>query len=217
MKVTYNNMLFQVISYRYIYKTIKLYLLFVVADTGPLGEGDHCCTCECREFDRSADFSVLFSEITTYLRTDIPDADVNKLKTFFHYFCHPIASRGQYIKPEIYCTATSTVDILDALFDNKYISPTNLHLLRCIVKTFGGQECKETLQQYTDKYPPCTCMHVTHNNYCKHIFFLNLLVFCVVCVILALCVLLSYYYTLTDILLILEFSCSNIIKLIVIS
>ena len=71
-------------------------------------------SCECREFDRSANFSVLFSEITTYLRTDIPDTDVNKLKTFLRYFCHP--SRGQYIKPEIYRTATSTMDILDALF-----------------------------------------------------------------------------------------------------
>ena len=90
--------------------------------------------------------------------SDLPDANVNKLKIFLRYFCHPLnPSKGQYVEPEIYRTATSTKDILDALFDDKYISPTNPHLLGRIIKKFGCQKCKETLQQYTEKYPSCTC------------------------------------------------------------
>jgi hypothetical protein len=88
------------------------------------------------------------------------DADMNELKEFLRYFCHPVdSSRGRYIKPEsIYQAATSTKDILDALFDNKYISPTNVDLLRCIVKKFGCQKCKGALQKYTMQYDPsCTC------------------------------------------------------------
>ena len=91
---------------------------------------------------------------------DLPDADVNKLKAFLRYFCHPLdPSKGRYVEPEIYRAATSTKDILDALFDDKYITATNLHLLRCIVKKFGGQKCKKTLQKYTKKYPTCTCRY----------------------------------------------------------
>ena len=80
------------------------------------------------------------------------DENINKLKTFLRYFC----LKGKRIKREIYQGATSK-DILDALFDNDYISPTNLHLLGRIVKKYGCQKCKETLQQYTEKYPSCTC------------------------------------------------------------
>ena len=131
--------------------------MFAVADIGPLREGDRCCTCEYRKYDRSADFSDLFSEIST---CDLPVADdiVRKVKIFLSSFIDPIdSSRGQYIKPSIYKAATSTKSILVALFKHGYISPTNPHMLRCIIERFGCQKCKRILQQYTEKYLPCTC------------------------------------------------------------
>ena len=139
------------------------WLCAAATDTGPLREGDFRCTC--REFNRSADFSDLFSELSICLGTHLPDADVNRLKRFLRYFCHPpdpdqeyrSPNKGRYVKPKVYQAATSTEDILDALFTKKYISATNYHLLRCIVRKFGCQKCKETLQNYTKDYPPCTC------------------------------------------------------------
>ena len=130
-------------------------LLFAVADTGPLREGDRCCTCEYRKYDRSADFSDLFSEIST---CDLPVADVREVKIFLNSFIDPIdSSGGQYIEPSIYETATSTNGVLVALFKHRYISPTNPHMLRCIIERFGCRKCKRILQQYTKKYLPCTC------------------------------------------------------------
>ena len=139
------------------------WLCAAATDTRPLREGDLRCTC--REFDRSADFSDLFSKTSTCLGTDLPDADVNRLKRFLRYFRHPpnpdpehrSPNKGRYVEREIYQAAASTEDILDALFINDYISATNFHLLRCIVRRFGCQKCKDTLQKYTEDYPLCTC------------------------------------------------------------
>ena len=122
-------------------------LLFAVDDTAPLREDDHCC--ECRESVRSGEFSDLFRKVSTYLRTDIRGKKVNKLQKFLRYFYH----KGQRIK---YRGATSK-DILDALFDDKYITPTNFHLLNRIVERFGGRKCKKRLIKYNKKHPTCTC------------------------------------------------------------
>ena len=104
--------------------------MFAVADTGPLREGDHWQW----QFARSAEFSVLFSEISTCLGLDIPDENVNELKRFLKYFVDPFdSSKGRYVKPEsIYRAAKSIENILDALFDNGYFSPTNPYLLGAI-------------------------------------------------------------------------------------
>lgn len=116
----------------------------------------------CREFERSADFSDLCGEVSTCkcLGTDLPS--MKRFLRFFNYPQDPDQTctnsdkcRYRRIEPEIYQGA-SAEEILGALYDNGYISATNILLLRRIVKRFSCPKCQETLQKYTEKYPPCT-------------------------------------------------------------
>ena len=77
--------------------------------------------------------------------------DVDELKEFLRYFCHPKSPRQLCVDPRSYEGATSTKDILKQLCP-QYINPAELFVLEGIVETFGSRQCKKLLRDFQDKF-----------------------------------------------------------------
>lgn len=72
--------------------------------------------------------------------------DVNELKDFLDYFCHPQALQQRCVDPEVYRGAKSTKDVLKCLCP-EYINPMKLFVLEGIVETFGSRGFSETTRK----------------------------------------------------------------------
>ena len=77
--------------------------------------------------------------------------DVDELKEFLYFFCHPESLRQQCINPVTFKEATSTKDVLKSLYP-KYINPVELFILEGIVETFDSNQCKRLINEYKESY-----------------------------------------------------------------
>ena len=96
----------------------------------------------------STAFANMYRAISTLLGRRV---DIDELKDFLWYLCHPQAPHQQCVDPRVYGGATSTKDVLKSLCPG-YINPMKVFVLEGIVETFGSRQCKKLLKDYTDKF-----------------------------------------------------------------
>lgn len=97
-------------------------------------EGHHLC----------AEFSKLLRTLGTLLDKC---TDVDDLKAFLFYYCHPLYPNKHYIEPHIYSDAKTVKQIVFCLFPH-YINYMEHYLLKEIVTEYGTHVCREHFNQY---------------------------------------------------------------------
>ena len=78
-------------------------------------------------------------------------ADVENLKDFLKFLCHP-HTHQRYIDSKLYEHCRTPREIIEALFPH-YIHYMHTDLLRIIVDMFGNEQSKTLLKQYEDNFP----------------------------------------------------------------
>ncbi len=80
------------------------------------------------------------------------EVDVETLKLFLHFF-RDVRTGQLYVERTIYQHCTSTAEVLDTLLQQRRFHAIQLHLLKKIVESFGGNESKHLLRKYEAKVP----------------------------------------------------------------
>ncbi len=104
---------------------------------------------EMQKFNLSGDFADMFSDIVPLLARAVT---ADTLKCYLRAYRHPTTNRP-YLDSSLYNECTSTKEVLHALQDHCYIHPTQVCLLRRIIRKYGCDECKRLLQEYEAKIP----------------------------------------------------------------
>ena len=100
------------------------------------------------ELDLCGQFSVMLTEVSKLLNES---ADVESLKDFLKFFCHPHTGQ-RYIDSKLYEHCKTPREIIEALFP-RYIHFMHTDFLRVIVNMFGNERSKTLLKQYEDIFP----------------------------------------------------------------
>ena len=109
------------------------------------------------ELDLPRQFSIMLSKVAKLLNES---ADVESLKLFLKFFCHPHTGQ-RYIDSKLYEHCKTPREIIEQLFP-RYIHFMHTDFLRVIVDTFGNEQSKTLLKQYEDNFPrkkPLKRMH----------------------------------------------------------
>ena len=109
------------------------------------------------ELDLPRQFSIMLSKVAKLLDES---ADVESLKLFLKFFCHPHTGH-RYIDSKLYEHCKTPREIIEQLFP-RYIHFMHTDFLRIIVDTFGNEQSKTLLKQYEDNFPqkkPLKRMH----------------------------------------------------------
>ena len=109
------------------------------------------------ELDLPRQFSIMLSKVAKLLDES---ADVESLKLFLKFFCHPHTGQ-RYIDSKLYEHCKTPREIIEQLFP-RYIHFMHTDFLRVIVDTFGNEQSKTLLKQYEDNFPqkkPLKRMH----------------------------------------------------------
>ena len=77
--------------------------------------------------------------------------NVDELKDFLYFFCHPESLCQQCVDPVVFDEATSTKDVLKRLYP-EHVNPIKLFILEGIVETFDSNVCKKLLSEYKESY-----------------------------------------------------------------
>ena len=94
------------------------------------------------EWKQATKFTVMFSKVAKLLDRS---ADVEELKKFLKFFCHPQTCQ-RYVDIKVYEHCTTPAEIIEALFP-RYIHYMHTEFLRQIVNEFGDKEAKALLKQ----------------------------------------------------------------------
>ena len=100
------------------------------------------------EWDPPTEFADVLTKIAKQLNMT---ADVENLKDFLEFLCHPHTGQ-RYISIKLYTQCATPRDIIKALFP-QYINFMHTHLLRQIVRKFGNEQSMTLLKQYEDNFP----------------------------------------------------------------
>ena len=100
------------------------------------------------EWDPPTEFADALTKIAKQLNKT---ADVEDLKDFLEFLCHPLTGQ-RYINIKLYSHCVTPRDIIKALFP-QYINFMNTHLLKRIVKKFGNEQSITLLRHYEDNFP----------------------------------------------------------------
>ena len=100
------------------------------------------------EWDPPTEFADVLTKIARMLDKT---ADVEDLKDFLEFLCHPRTGQ-RYINIKLYSQCVTPRDIIKALFP-QYINFMNTHLLKRIVRKFGNEQSITLLRQYEDNFP----------------------------------------------------------------
>ena len=100
------------------------------------------------EWDPPIEFADVLTKIAKQLNKT---ADVEDLKDFLEFLCHPHTGQ-RYINMKLYSQCVTPRDIIKALFP-QYINFMNTHLLKRIVRKFGNEQSITLLRQYEDNFP----------------------------------------------------------------
>ena len=100
------------------------------------------------EWKQATKFSVMFSEVAKLLDKS---ADVEELKKFLKFFCHPQTCQ-RYVDIKIYEHCSTPAEIVEALFP-RYIHYMHTDFLRQILKQFGNEQSRILLRQYEENFP----------------------------------------------------------------
>ena len=100
------------------------------------------------ELDLPMQFSIMLTKVVKLLNES---ADVESLKDFLKFLCHP-HTRQRYIDSKLYEHCRTPREIIEALFPC-YIHYMHTDLLRIIVNMFGNEQSKTLLKQYEDNFP----------------------------------------------------------------
>ena len=101
--------------------------------------------CE-EEWKQVTEFTVMLTKVAK-----LPDADVEGLKKFLKFFCHPHTYQ-QYIDIKLYEHSSSPAEIIEVLFP-RYIHYMHTDFLRQIMNKFGNEQAKTLLKRYEDNFP----------------------------------------------------------------
>ena len=100
------------------------------------------------EWDPATEFADMLTEVTELLNKS---ADVEKVKFFLGFLCHPRTNQ-RYFDSKLYAHCNTPREIIEALHP-QYINFMHTHLLRRIVNKFGDEQSKMLLKQYEDNFP----------------------------------------------------------------
>ena len=100
------------------------------------------------DWNPSIVFAFTLTEITEQLNRS---ADVNKLKSFLKFLCHPHTCQ-RYIDVDLYKHCKTPGEIIEALFP-QYINYMHTDILRMIVNNFGNKKSQTLLKKYEDNFP----------------------------------------------------------------
>ena len=101
--------------------------------------------CE-EEWKQVTEFTVMLTKVAK-----LPDADVEGLKKFLKFFCHPHTYQ-QYVDIKLYEHSSSPAEIIEVLFP-RYIHYMHTDFLRQIMNKFGNEQAKTLLKRYEDNFP----------------------------------------------------------------
>lgn len=94
-----------------------------------------------------AEFSKLLQTLGNLLQQS---TNVDNLRTFLRYYCHPMYPEKLYVDPHVYCDAKTPTDIILSLTPT-YINFMHPFLLQGIVDKCGNAECRRYYQEYEQK------------------------------------------------------------------
>ena len=100
------------------------------------------------EWKQVTEFADMLSKVAELLDES---ADVEDLKKFLTFFCHPHTCQ-QYVDIKLYEHCSTPAEIIKALFP-RYIHYMHTDFLRQIVNKFGNEQSKTLLKQYEDNFP----------------------------------------------------------------
>ena len=100
------------------------------------------------EWDPPTEFADVLTKIAKQLNKT---ADVEDLKDFLEFLCHPRTGQ-RYINIKLYSQCVTPRDIIKAL-SPQYINFMHTHLLKRIVRKFGNEQLITLLRQYEDNFP----------------------------------------------------------------
>ena len=100
------------------------------------------------EWDPSMKFSAMLTRVAKQLNQS---ADVEDLKDFLSFLCHPRTCQ-RYIDIKLYEHCRTPREIIKALVP-QYIHYMHTHLLKQIVEEFGNEQSQTLLKQYEDNFP----------------------------------------------------------------
>ena len=92
------------------------------------------------------EFTVMLTKVAK-----LPVANVEDLKKFLKFFCHPRTCQ-QYVDSKFYEHCSTPAEIIEALFP-RYIHYMHTDFLRQIVNKFGSKQAKTLLKQYEENFP----------------------------------------------------------------
>ena len=104
--------------------------------------------CTEEEWDPPTEFADVLTKIAKQLNKT---ADVEDLKDFLEFLCHPRTGQ-RYINIKLYSQCVTPRDIIKAL-SPQYINFMHTHLLKRIVRKFGNEQSITLLRQYEDNFP----------------------------------------------------------------
>ena len=104
--------------------------------------------CTEEDWDPPTEFADVFTKIAKQLNKT---ADVEDLKDFLEFLCHPRTGQ-RYINIKLYSQCVTPRDIIKAL-SPQYINFMNTNLLKRIVRKFGNEQSITLLRQYEDNFP----------------------------------------------------------------
>ena len=100
------------------------------------------------EWDPPTEFADVLTKIAKQLNKT---ADVEDLKDFLEFLCHPHTVQ-RYANMKLYSQCVTPRDIIKAFFP-QYINFMNTHFLKRIVRKFGNEQSITLLRQYEDNFP----------------------------------------------------------------
>ena len=100
------------------------------------------------EWDPPTEFADVLTKIAKQLNKT---ADVEDLKDFLEFLCHPRTGQ-RYINIKLYSQCVTPRDIIKAL-SPQYINFMHTNLLKRIVRKFGNEQSITLLRQYEDNFP----------------------------------------------------------------
>ena len=124
---------------------MKFYTIIDAAHTSALGGYDIDPE---RRYHLSGEFSMLLSTLGKLLQQC---TNVDSLKNFLRFFCHPLYPEKLYIEPNVYCDAKTASDVILSLTP-MYINFIHHHLLQEIVDKLGNDDCKHHYQKYKQTF-----------------------------------------------------------------
>ena len=100
------------------------------------------------KWKQATKFTVMLGKVAKLLDKS---ADVEELKKFLKFFCHPQTCQ-RYVDIKLYEHCNTPAEIIEALFP-RYIHYMHTEFLRQIVHKFGDKQAKALLKQYEENFP----------------------------------------------------------------